>query len=83
MTDRSTSCRDLTLLRPSSIIVHWLPLFQDLDGRVARHFEPARHVTGHCGVHFGNRYGRVVLLQGLCNFFILRGKLFAVAAPSR
>lgn len=76
------SCRGLTFLRPISIIVHWLPLFQDLDGRVARHFEPARQVAGHRGVHFGHRDGWVILLQGLCNFFILWGKLFAVATPS-
>lgn len=75
------SCSVLTLLRPVSIVVHWLPLFQDLDGRVARHFEPAAQLAGHRGVHFGHGYGWVVLLQSLGDFFVLRGKLFAVAAP--
>lgn len=72
-----------TRLCSCSVVIHRLPIFHDLDGGIARHFEPARYLIGYRCVHFGHRYRRVVLLKSLGDFFILWGKLFAVATPKR
>lgn len=71
-----------TLFCPLSIVVHRLPVFNDLDGGITRHFKPTSQTAGRRSVNFGHRNRWVILLQALCDFLILRYKLFAVATPS-